>query len=201
MSSGDKTCLTVLFTANAAGYLLPPMVLFNVKTIPRKEVLEKMPKDWSVGNTESGWMVAEKFFKYIKNVFYNWLIENNYTFPVILYVDNHSSHLTLPLIQFCKEKQIEIIGLYPNSTHICQPLDVSLFRVLKDKYKVANEKYRADNKVINMKKFMFAEILKMALDSHDFSPCLINGFKACGLVPLNPDAVNYNVLNKNKKKN
>jgi len=201
VSSNDKGSLTVLFTANAAGQLLPPMILFDVKTTPRKEVLEKMPRDWIVGNTDKGWMTADSFYKYIKDVFYKWLLENSYEFPVILYVDNHSSHLTMELVQFCKEKNIQLIGLYPNSTHIIQPLDVSLFHVLKEKYKITNEKWRADNDIINMKKCMLAPILKATLDSYDFTECLINGFRTCGLMPFNPEAVNYNILNKKKNNN
>lgn len=106
------------------------------------------------------------------NVFYNWLVEDGTEFPVILYADNHSSHLTMPLAKFCKEKQIELIGLYPNSTHIIQPLDVGLFHVLKDKYKEANDSWRIKNNVVDVKKYMFAEILKAALDAYNFSNCM-----------------------------
>ena len=105
----------------------------------------------------------------------------------------------MKLIQFCKDKQIELIGLYPNATHLIQPLDASLFHVLKDKYKEANDAWRIEHNIVDVKKHMFAEILKKALDSYDFSNCIKHGFKACGLVPFNPDAVQYNILNKKKK--
>ncbi|XP_066587813.1 uncharacterized protein [Prorops nasuta] len=200
VSGNEKSCLTVLFTVTASGQLLPPMILFDLKTTPRKEVLEKIPTDWAVGNTEKGWMTSESFYKYIVNVFYNWLVENGIEFPVILYADNHSSHLTMPLVKFCQEKQIELIGLYPNSTHIIQPLEVGLFHVLKDKYKEANDAWRIKNNVIDVKKHMFTEILKTALDSYNFSNCIVSGFRGCGLFPFNPDAVQYNILNKKKKK-
>ena len=199
VSGNEKGNLTVLFTAAASGQLLPPMILFDLKTTPRKEVLEKIPSDWAVGNTEKGWMTSDSFYKYIVNVFYNWLVENRIEFPVILYADNHSSHLTMPLAKFCQEKQIELIGLYPNSTHIIQPLDVGLFHVLKDKYKEANDTWRIKNGIVDVKKYMFAEILKTALDSYNFSNCIVSGFRGCGLFPFNPDAVQYNVLSKRKK--
>ena len=104
----------------------------------------------AVGNTEKGWMMSDSFYKYIVNVFYNWLVENRIEFPVILYSDNHSSHLTMPLAKFCQEKQIELIGLYPNSTHIIQPLDLGLFHVLKDKYEEANDAWRIRNDVVDV---------------------------------------------------
>jgi len=55
--------------------------------------------------------------EYITNIFYPWLVEQKTEFPVILYMDNHSSHLNLPLVTFCREKQIELTILPPNSTH------------------------------------------------------------------------------------
>lgn len=46
---------------------------------------------------------------------------------------------------------------------------------------------------------MVATVLKRALDKTDFSKGIINSFRASGSYPSNPDAVDYNVLNKKKK--
>lgn len=43
---------------------------------------------------------------------------------------------------------------------------------------------------------MFAPVLKLAID---FSASTKNGFKACGLFPFDSNAVNYNILNKEKR--
>lgn len=82
-----------------------------------------------------GWMTADSFYQYVSTKFYPWLVNNNIEFPVVLYVDGLTSHMTLALSQFCKEKQIELIALYPNATHIIQPLDVAVFHPLKSKWK------------------------------------------------------------------
>lgn len=37
------------------------------------------------------------------------------------------SHITLHLSNFCREKQIIIVALYPKTIHLLQPLDVSVF--------------------------------------------------------------------------
>ena len=101
VSANEKENLTVLFIAAASGDMPPPMILFNLKTTPKKNILSRIPKGWGVGNTERGWMTAESFYSYITNVFFKWLNENNYEFPIVLYVDGHSSHLTLSLCKFC----------------------------------------------------------------------------------------------------
>ena len=48
VSSNDKGNLTVLFIVNAKGVLLPSTILFDVKTTPRKQVLENISKDWGM---------------------------------------------------------------------------------------------------------------------------------------------------------
>lgn len=115
-------------------------------------------------------------------------------------MDGHSSHFTLPLCKFCQENQIEIIGLYPNATHIIQPLDVAFFHPLKDRYKDTLRKWRIENNVLDFKKSMFAEVLKLVLEANDFSKSIVHGFKSCGLYPFDADAVDYNILNKRKKR-
>ena len=90
-------------------------------------------------------MVSETFYSYVANVFYPWCIKNQIELPVILYVDGHSSHITKPLSDFCVDHKIELVALFPNATHIMQPMDVSLFRSLKISWKDAVRKWRIDN--------------------------------------------------------
>ncbi|XP_057338484.1 uncharacterized protein LOC130676348 [Microplitis mediator] len=199
VSASDKACITTLITASASGEMAPPMISFDSKKAPKKNILDNIPNGWGVGHTESGWMTAESFYYYIKNVFFKWLKENNHPFPVALYVDGHSLHCTLPLVELCQKNQIELIALYPNATHIIQPLDVALFRPLKASYAKEYRRYEIENDVVDFKKWMFASVLEKALEAVDFSKTIQSGFRATGLYPFNPDAVNYDVLNKNTK--
>ncbi|XP_067205209.1 uncharacterized protein [Linepithema humile] len=130
VGSNDKEQITSLFLYNAAGDKAPPLVIFSYQRMPAN-IASNFPKGWSIGKTENGWMTSKSFFEYIVNVFYPWLIQQNIEFPVILYMDGHSSHFTLPLSTFCREKNIILIALFPNSTHVIQPLDRTFFRPLK----------------------------------------------------------------------
>ena len=85
------------------------------------------------------------YYNYIATQFYPWLIKNNIEFPVVVFLDGYSSHMTLPLSQFCKEHKIEIIALYPNSTHLLQPLDVAVIHPLKIQWTKALHTWRIDN--------------------------------------------------------
>lgn len=105
----------------------------------------------------------------------------------------------MPLLKFCKESQIELVILYPNATHILQPLDVAVFHPLKEKYRKVHKQYRIDNDLIKFTKADFAPVLKLTIESIDLESTIKNGFRACGLCPFNPNAVSYNVLNKRRK--
>lgn len=135
-------------------------------------------------------MTAANFYEYITNVFYKWLLKNGIEFPIILYIDGHSSHHTKPLADFCKEKQIHVILLYPNATHILQPLDVSVFEVLKEVWKQLIIKWRIEHDGAKMKTQNFAPLFQKALQSLDSKKLLINGFRTIGLYPLSSAAIN-----------
>ncbi|CAG5058953.1 unnamed protein product [Parnassius apollo] len=192
-SGNEKENLTVLLTANAAGQLAPPMIVFSYERIPRA-IAESIPENWGIGRSENGWMCGSTFYEYVTNILYPWLVQNNTKFPIIFFLDGHASHLTKHLSDFCREKQIEVIALYPNSTHLLQPMDVSVFRPLKLFWRQETRKWKTENLGEQVKKENFAPILKRALES--ITPdCIKNGFRVGGLFPYGPDLVDFTKLN------
>ncbi|XP_044596677.1 uncharacterized protein LOC123273337 [Cotesia glomerata] len=145
-------------------------------------------------------MTTETFYEYITNVFYPWLVQENTQFPVILYMDNHSSHLNLPLVTFCREKQIELIMLPPNSTHIMQPLDTSFFHPFKETWKKSVPKWKSQQRVTHIKKEDFPLALQFTLQNMKNAEKVVkSGFRRTGLYPFDASAVDYDVLNQGKK--
>lgn len=199
INNDEKECLTTLIMCNAAGDLPPPMVVYTFKRLPQK-IVNSVPKKWGVGRTENGWMTGETFFEYITNIFYPWLIDNKIELPIILYVDGHSSHLTMALSQFCAESKIILVALFPNSTHILQPLDVAFFRPLKVQWKKKVHKWRMENCGRKLTREDFAKILEGAIQSlENREQILINGFRTCGLYPFTPENINFYKIFKSSK--
>ncbi|TGZ49100.1 hypothetical protein DBV15_12517 [Temnothorax longispinosus] len=187
--NGDEECLTVLFTVNAADVMAPPMVMYWYRRIPAS-IARNVPKGWNIGTSERGWMTAETFYVYIANVFYPWLKENNVEFPVVLYVDGHFSHCTMPLSEFCRDSS--------NRTDRI-PLDVAVFHPLKSSWKKTVNKWRLDHDRDRLTK-NFAPVLKTAIDSMNLTGTIIRGFASCGLFPFSANAVDFDVLRKGLKK-
>lgn len=191
--NSDKECLTVLFMANANGQLPPPMIVFPYERIPYS-ISQSMPDGWAIGKSDSGWMTAQTFYEYIVNVFHPWLLRNKISMPIILYVDGHSSHLTMPLAQFCIENGIELVALYPNATHLLQPLDVAFFRPLKAAWKRMVQEWRTENYGKRIRNEDFGPLLERSIATLNIPEIMANGFRACGLFPFSADALQYDKL-------
>ena len=140
-NGNDKESITVLFTTNPAGEMPPPMILFWY-TRMSQAITRKIPDSWVVDNTQTEWMTSELFFTYVTEYLVLCAHEKNIEFLIILYVDGHSSHVTYPLVQLCKQNHVILMSLYPNATNVLQPLDVSFFHPLTNAWKEEIEEFK-----------------------------------------------------------
>lgn len=144
-ANSERENYTVLMAASANGELAPPLILFPYKSRLPSDVVRSVPRDWGVGKTESGWMNSVSFYEYVSKVFYPWLVKQKRTFPVLLFVDGHTSHASFETVEFCRKHEIVLISLLPNSTHFTQPLDVSFFSPMKKSWEEVLKQWRFDN--------------------------------------------------------
>eukprot|EP00731_Ephydatia_muelleri_P032532 Em0024g76a len=189
----DKEGLTVLMGYSASGKIAPPMIVYSYKQhIPRDviEAVESADPTWAAGRSDTGWMTSVTFYDYISQVFEPWLTANHVPRPVLVYADGHKSHLSLEIAEFCREKRILLVALYPNSTHLLQPLDVSVFKSLKNLWTTAKNLWKAYNPLANISKKVFPNVFKKAVDQVSIAT-VVNGFRKTGLYPLDPEQVDY----------
>ncbi|XP_055527887.1 uncharacterized protein LOC129720430 [Wyeomyia smithii] len=199
-NDSDKESYTILFGANAAGELTPPMILYPGQRISR-EIAESIPKGWSVGVSEEGWQTSKTFYEYMANDYFNWLVKSKIELPVVVFLDGHKSHISIELMEFCKQQHIILVSLYPNSTRILQPLDRSFFGPFKDILNKVLRKFQLGNNSARITKTNFPKLLKTALDNFtNLKECLKSAFKLCGLCPWNVNAINFSILPTNATK-
>ena len=75
-------------------------------------------------------MTNNLFVQFVR-AFADYVKEKNITLPVILYVDGHSTHISLEAAEFCADNQIILYCLLENASHVLQACDVGLFSPLK----------------------------------------------------------------------
>ncbi|KAJ8952536.1 hypothetical protein NQ314_007519 [Rhamnusium bicolor] len=97
----EKDNITVLIFFTASGKICPPLILFPYIR-PPKALVDSMPSNWVLGRSDSGWMKGDVFFEYITNDFKQWVTQNNLKRPILLLIDGHKSHMTLPLSEFLR---------------------------------------------------------------------------------------------------
>ena len=185
----EKSTLTFVGTFNARGDIVSPAIIYPYARIPN-DIVAAVPDHFIMGKSESGWMTSDNFYEFIANGFAPWINQNQITKPVILFVDGHSTHLTLQVSTLCEDNDIILYCLPPNTTHILQPADVSVFKSLKQYWRTAVHEYQRENPNTVVRRVNVAPMLDKILDKIDRS-VIINGFVACGLCPLNPDRPDY----------
>lgn len=164
-TSSDKENLTVLCTVSATGAVAPTLIVFPGQKMPESTKLNpNVPSEWAISRSESGWINRQVFFEYIVNTFFVWLNSQKVKFPVIIFMDGHSSHLTYHLSVFCTKYKIIFIALPSNCTHIMQPLDVAVFKPVKQEWSQAVHKWRTTHYDKRLTKFNFSPLLKTVLD-------------------------------------
>jgi hypothetical protein len=104
---------------------------------------------------------------------------------VLLILDSHKSHKSLPFQDLCKENKIITLCMPLHSSHILQPLDVGCFAPLKQAYSREIRVLALDYiGRIDKKAFVatFAKVFKKAFSKANITA----SFKATRLVPSNP---------------
>nr|CAI5846043.1 unnamed protein product [Callosobruchus analis] len=180
-SGNNKELLTVLILFSANGAICLRLVVFPYVR-PPKALVNNMPENWILAKSDSGWMRSDIFYEFVCNEFNKWLDTNNIKKPIILFIDGHKSHMTLPLSQFCQDHGIILYALPPSSTHIIQPADVSAFKPLKHEWKKTVRKWQSKPENTNavVTKINFCSIFQEALEAINMVDCIKNGFRSCG---------------------
>jgi len=99
-----------------------------------KNILETVPQDAKEFHSESGGMTKDVFFECMQELYSSWLAAKGYE-KVVLTMDGQTSHISLKVSEFAKEKNITLLWILTKATHLLQPLDVGIFKNLKNNWK------------------------------------------------------------------
>ena len=78
--------------------------------------------------------------------------------------DNLNCHFSEEVLNACLENDIAFIPLIPNTTHLSQPLDISVFKPSKSSWDVVLKEWRRESRVIgSIPKTIFPSLLKRTI--------------------------------------
>ena len=138
---------------------------------------------WWASNT--GWTNTTICLWWLKNHFDPLTTPTAPSERRLLIVDGHNSHVSAAFIGHCLVRAIDIMILPPHSSHMTQPLDVGIFRPLKQRVLAEVDQYSIYIPGALTKKewgTLIATGRAKAMNSHNISL----GWRNSGIWPLNP---------------
>lgn len=132
VTSGERgTTTTIICAMSASGIYVPPMFIFRGQRISHTYG-RHAPEGSIIRSTRNGWTNTEMFMMWLQH-FAHYVTPTKDS-PVLLVLDNHSSHISMPAYDFCMNNYIHMLSLPPHTSHRMQPLDVSFYGPLKQAY-------------------------------------------------------------------
>lgn len=180
---------------NANGSKMPPMFVVKgkiKKSLQSYNVSAAPPnRNSSWAFQQGAWMDDESGEAWFRDVF---LKNCGPERPQLLILDGHSSHETLTLVEMAVEQNIHLICLPPHTTHALQALDRAVFGPFNKAYNRICSEFLSSSPVNQVTKWSFPYLFSLAWDEAINGTNIKAGFSACGIFPLNPDAIPHNLF-------
>jgi len=186
--ANNKEGSSLMFCGNAEGLYLPPMVVYKAVNCYHNWT-RYGPGGAVYAANKTGWFNMPLFDRWFFEIFLPYVLSVASDHPFILIGDNLASHISADVIKATLDHNIKFITLPSSSTHICQPLDVAVFRPLKVAWGIVVDTWRKESRQIGaVPKVVFPTLLAKLYD-HLNPDHLVSGFQASGICPLNPSEV------------
>ena len=114
ISSGSKRQITVNVCVSATGQALPPMIIWNKKTMAPDMATGEIPGTL-YGFSDNGWINAHLFHKWFEKQFLRYVPSSR---PILLLLDGHSSHYCPDTLTLAAENGIIIYFFHYHQTQL-----------------------------------------------------------------------------------
>lgn len=181
-SAERGTNVTLIVAVSASGITIPPMFIFPRKKYKDHFVLGGPPDCIGVGNA-SGWSSDVEFYIFMEHFIKH--VKPSVECPILLLLDNHSSHLSIKTLDLAKSNGVVMLSFPPHCSHRLQPLDVSVFAPFKRYLSAAQDGWLRSNPGRTMTIYNIPSVVAESLPLATTGLNIINGFKKSGIFPYN----------------
>lgn len=186
-SSSQLDNISALLMVSANGDKVPPLIIFKGKSVLNE--WQAPPEETCPGlayaATPNGWVDSAVFERYFETIFLTFLGDAR---PALVVCDGHTTHVSLNLIRTARRENVTILILPSHTSHILQPLDISVMKSLKSGWDVHLDKRQKHNADEKLSKKDFSKILSSLWKNLD--PKVIqSGFMKAGIYPFNDQAI------------
>jgi hypothetical protein len=185
ITTGNKSQITVVSACNAAGYVIPPMIILDRQTLKPEFTKGEVPGT-IYGTSKKGWTDSDLFNLWFNNHFIAYAPPIR---PLILLLDGHASHFHHLTIEKAAREQILIFCLPPHSSHKTQPLDKGCFSALKNFWRQECHNFLTKNPGRVITRNEFSQLFSLAWFKGMTMTNVISGFRTTGIYPFNRGAL------------
>jgi 4-hydroxybenzoate polyprenyltransferase len=185
---GSRTWTSFIECVSASGAALPPLVIFRGKSVQQQWFPENLKPfhGWQFTATDNGWTSDATAVEWLEKLFIPLTAPSNPKDKRLLVFDGHGSHETTEFMYLCFQRNIHLLYLPPHTSHVLQPLDLSVFSPLKHYYRkqVGYLNLFTDSSPVGKRNFLlcYQTARKEALSVSNIK----GGWKASGLWPVAP---------------
>lgn len=133
----------------------------------------------------SGWMQEEDFLVFLKH--FQSHTKSTPESKVLLILDNHSSHLSVKGIDFCRSNGIVMLSFPPHCSHKLKPLDRTVYGPLKRLVNNCCDSWMKAHPGVTMTIYDLPSIVKSALPLAASPSNIQAGVECTGIWPFNRD--------------
>ena len=188
-AKGNRGHVTVNCCISAAGHVVPPFIIYE-KCMPSGNYEEKGPYGALYGKSPNGYMDGQLFKFWFEKQF---IPNTAHLGRRMLIIDGHGSHMTLDVIDVARKADIILYCLPPHTTHILQPLDVSIYGPLKAHFSKITDQIQlirlGVTENVTICKTEFSLVFKLAFEETLSLANMRSAFAKCGIYPFNPHVV------------
>ena len=183
----EREWLSVLIAINANGGTIPHYYIFKgVKQI--RNYVAYCEKGAMLGMQKKGWMDSTHFMEWMDFIHKLERKEGlSQSRRHLLELDGHKSHMDV-LIK-AKDHGIGMLSLPSHTSHELQPLDKACFRPFKVAFTAYRDLWNIKRSGQKCKKEDLAQWASLAVQKALTPRNILNGFRATGIWPLNPQAL------------
>ncbi|KAJ8936240.1 hypothetical protein NQ318_006166 [Aromia moschata] len=135
--------------------------------------------------SDNGWINQDLFVDWLEH--FSKYAKPSSDDPVLLVCDNHGSHVSLAMYDFCKEHHIHVVSLPHHTSHKTQPLDVSFFGPLKNAFYRECDLHLKVTAHEKIKMFELASLFNKAYVRVATMEKAVAGLRSTGIFPLDVD--------------
>ncbi|KAJ2938699.1 hypothetical protein O0L34_g12026 [Tuta absoluta] len=176
--------ITAVMCMSATGHFVPPALIFPRKK-EKAELLDGAPPASILMVSESGFINTTLFLNWLHH--FKDFVHPTPEDPVLLILDNHSSHISLEALTYAKKHNIIMLTIPPHGSHKIQPLDVAVHSPLKTKYSIECEKWMNRHPGRGITQFQVAGLFSNAYKHVATISNAESGFRATGIFPYADD--------------